>query len=170
MTESPYVVRKLDPRQLAVALVALAGYFVIFVGILDRRPSLFVVAAAALGAYSLWRGSILLRVDGDGMLIGRGFGYAYGDRRALRAQVPWSSVDEVLLVASGVGEEEVAVRLRDDAPLPWGVKGVIRDPDAADPVAPELRTSIPPGKLDRPALAGAVAAFGGVTVQDRTSV
>ena len=171
MTESrPYLIRKVPLPQLAVALLALVGYFVVVVGIMDRRVSPFALGILAVGAYVTWSGSILLRVDAAGVLIGRGFGYAYGDRRPLRAQVPWSSIDEVLVVASGVGEEEVAVRLRDDAPLPWNVKGVIRDPGAPDPVAPELRTSVPPGKLDRPGLAAAVATFGGMPVQDRTSV
>lgn len=169
MTEpSPYVVRRLERRQVAVGVLALAGYLTVVVGVMDRRPSWFALAIVALGAYSVWRGSILLRVDREGVLIGRGFGYAYGDSRPLRAQVPWSSVDEVLVVSGGVGEEEVAVRLTPDAPLPWDVKGVIRDPANPDPIASELRTPLPPGRLDRMSLAAAVAGFGGgVPLLDR---
>lgn len=68
-------------------------------------------------------------------------------------------------MSSAVGEEQVAVRLRPDAPLPWDVRGVIRDPTAPDPVPPELRTAIPAGKLDRMALERAVAGFGGGAVR-----
>lgn len=154
---------------LVQGLVGIAVFLVVVIGFMDRRPSWFWLAIVALAGYSYWRGSTVLRVDGDGVRIGRGFGYAYGDTRPLTALVPWSSVDEVLLISTGVGEEQVAVRLRADAPLPWDVRGVIRDPDAPDPVAPELRTAIPAGKLDRPALAAAVAAFGGgVALVDRT--
>ncbi len=63
----------------------------------------------------------------------------------------------MLVRSEGLGEQKVAVRLRDDAPLPWEVKGVIRDPQNPNPVAPELRAALSRNEIDRPSLAAAVA-------------
>ena len=149
--------------QVAIALAVLAA--ISLVRGEAPSPVAVVVVALVVGAMGLARASVVLRVDGDGVRIGRGLGYAYGDTRVLTTTVPWSSVDEVLVVSSGVGGEQVAVRLRPEAPLPWNVRGVIRDPSAPDPVPPELRTDIPAGKLDRTSLERAVAGFGGGAVR-----
>ena len=167
MTEpDAYTVRRVPPGTLTQIAIALAVLAVISF-VLDDAPSPFVVVVpvVVVGAMSLARASLVLRVDDEGERIGRGFGRAYGDSRVLTTTVPWSSVDEVLVVSSGAGDEQVAVRLRANAPLPWDVRGVIRDPAAPDPVPPELRTDIPAGKLDRTALERAVAGFGGGAVR-----
>jgi len=163
---SLYVVRQTPVRVLVVSIAGLAAFsaFSAFV-VGGGTPTLFIVVAISIIVAQVRAASVRLRVNADGVRIGRGIGYAYGDRRALSATVPWTSVDEVLVIASGVGAEQVALRLRSDAPLPWGVSGVIRDPNAPDPVPPELRTELPPGSLDRRALAAAVAAYGGGTVK-----
>lgn len=152
-------------------LVGIAAFGVIAFGVMDVRPNPFMFVVIALSGYAYWRGSVVLRVDQRGVLIGRGFGYAYGDTRPLTAHVPWSSIAEVLLVHLPGAEEHVAVRLRADAPLPWNVRGIIRDPNAPGPIAPELRTSLGHGKLDRAALSAAVATFGsGVAVVETSQV
>lgn len=157
--------RKVPAGTLAQVAAGLAVVAAISLVAGNAPPTVFVVVAVVVGASGLWRASVLLRVDGDGVRVGRGLGHAYGDTRVLTTTVPWSSVDEVLVVSSGVGEEQVAVRLRPDDPLPWDVRGVIRDPSAPDPVPPELRTDIPAGKLDRMSLERAVAGFGGGAVR-----
>ena len=150
--------------QMAVGITA---FLVITIGFMDRDFNPFWLAIVAFGLFSYWRGSAVLRVDRDGVLIGRGFGYAYGHTRPLTAKVPWTSIVEVLLIHAPTGEEQVGVRLRHDAPLPWNVQGVIRDPNAPGPVAPELRTALPQGKLDCASLTTAVGVFGnGVPVVD----
>ena len=158
--------RKVPADALISVVIALALLAVISF-VLGDVPSPFavVVLVVVVGAINLARASVLLRVDDEGVRIGRGMGRAYGDTRVLTTTVPWSSVDEVLVVSSGAGDEQVAVRLRADAPLPWNVRGVIRDPSAPDPVPPELRTNVPAGKLDRMALERAVAGFGGGAVR-----
>src|SRR5687767_6115747 len=100
------------------SLVVVVAFLVVVIGVMDRRPNVFWLLVFATGAYSYWRGSIVLRVDRAGVRIGRGFGYAYGDTRPLTAAVPWASIDEVLLIHAPTGDEQVAVRLRPDVPLP----------------------------------------------------
>ena len=163
----PYVIRHLSAGTLAQGVAGVGVVFAIAKLVLDRGPTPFWLVIVALSALSFWRGSVVLAVDRDGVRIGRGFGYAYGDTRPLSAQVPWSSIGEVLLIHQPSGQEQVAVRLNGDAPLPWDVRGVIRDPRGPSPIAPELRTALPRAKLDRAALSAAVMAFGGgVAVTD----
>jgi hypothetical protein len=95
--------------------------------------------------------SLVLKVNASGV-------------RFRRAFVPWSSIHSV--VTEG---EQVGVRLRPDAPLPQGVRGVIRDPAGTPQVPPGLRHRI--RRLDSDALGRAVAAFGGgVGVEYRPTI
>jgi hypothetical protein len=134
-----YVVRRPRPSAL-VSFLLTAGVLTVFVTRFDfSRPIFALVLLVALGA--LYRDTQVLRVDEKGV-------------RMRPAFVPWSSIDSV--VADG---EQIGVRLRRDAPLPEGVRGVIHDPAGTPQVPPALRRRV--RRLDHDALAAAVAAFGG---------
>jgi hypothetical protein len=72
--------------------------------------------------------------------------------------VPWAAIRELVLF-TGTGDHEIGLRLREGAPMPGGVRGVIHDPRRPDDVPPSLRAPLP--RLDRERLARAVSVFGG---------
>jgi len=149
------------------AVSAVAGLVLVLLVWENRPPLPFLLAFVAIALSQLWRGSLLLRVDAAGIRLGRGLGREYGDTVVRATTVPWASIDSVRLVRS-VGEgEEIDLRLRPDAPLPAGVRGVIRTPGETDVTAPELRLALPAGALDRAALQRAIAGFGGGAVPVR---
>ena len=120
---------------LAIQLVLAIGGCVLAILEFDF-PTALIVIVGVLALYRLWSLSVLLKVDDDGVRVGRAF-------------VPWGSIAAV--VADG---EQVGVRLRHGAQLPHGVRGVIHDPDGTPSVPPDLRVRVP--RLDRAALAAAV--------------
>jgi hypothetical protein len=99
-------------------------------------PAVLIVVVGVLALYRLWSLTLVLKVDDDGVRLGRAF-------------VPWHSIDSV--VAEG---EEVGIRLRREAELPREVRGVIRHPDGSISIPPDLRIHVP--RLDRAGLAIAV--------------
>ena len=144
----PYVIRR--PRLTAFVPLLGAGAIVAFVFVFDF-PRWFAVAAAALALFEAWRGTLVLRVDAKGVLIGR------RSRRIPPPMVPWSSIHEVALTETD--PPEIEVRLKQGAPLPEGVDAAIDDPSRPSVTAPQLRMAVP--GADRLALAAAVDAFGG---------
>lgn len=156
--------RRVDPRSsllLAGAILAFAAFSTAF----DVRPPVFLlVAAVAISVINVRRASLLLRVDTAGVRLGRGFAPGAGRSVVRSVTVPWASLGSVRLVRSVEAAEAIDLRLRPDAPLPDGVRGIIRAPGQSEVSAPELRLSLPPGKLDHEALRRAVTAFGGGAV------
>jgi hypothetical protein len=130
-----YTVRRLKLRDVVSLLigVAVAAYVI---PKFDYAKVIVPVMAITwlVQAYSE---SLVLKVNASGVRLKRAF-------------VPWSSIASV--VAEG---EQVGLRLRPDAPLPQGVRGVIHDPNGPPPVRLRVR------RLDTDALARAVAACGG---------
>lgn len=130
-----YTVRRLSLRDFLSLLigVAVAAYVI---PKLDYAKVIVPVMAIAwlVQAYSE---SLVLKVNASGVRLKRAF-------------VPWSSIASV--VAEG---EQVGIRLRPEAPLPQGVRGVIHDPNGP----PNVRQRV--HRLDADALAQAVAASGG---------
>ncbi len=144
----PYVIRRLRPAAFVPLLGA--GAIVAFVIAFDF-PWWFAAAAVALALFEAWRGLIVLRVDAQGVLIGR------RSRRIPPPMIPWSSIHEVVLTETD--PPEIEVRLEQGAPLPQGVNAAIHDPARPNVTAPQLRMAAP--GADRPALAAAVQGFGG---------
>jgi hypothetical protein len=134
-----YVVRRAR-LQTVLSLAAVVVIAIVFLKGFGFSPVILaaVVAVALVQAYNQ---ALALRIDESGV-------------RLPPATVPWSSIDSV--VADG---DEIGLRLRRDAPLPDGVRGVIHDPQGTPQVPPALRRRI--RGLDRAALESAVAAFGG---------
>lgn len=71
----------------------------------------------------------MLRVDEQGVALGRGVENEWRTQRLDGAAVPWSSIDEVVLLTpgpfGGEGAPEVGVRLRQGAPLPDGASSIV---------------------------------------------
>ena len=128
-----------------------------------------VAAVLAIAGFQAYQRSLVLRVDADGVRLGRGIEYELGYQRMMGATVPWSSVRDVVVLSPGPlagGPAQVGVRLKPGAPLPEGARAVVSDPSRPDEVAPDLRTAVP-GGFDRVRLERAVAAHGaGVRVVD----
>ena len=144
------MVRRVD-RRAALQLGAVGLVFVVVVAFMNQRSPLPFVCFAVFAAFNLRQASLLLRVDASGVRLGR-------------ITVPWSSLSSVRKVRSLGEGEELELRLRPDARLPDGVRGIVRAPGETDVSAPELRLALPPGTLDRDALRRAVTAFGGGAV------
>jgi hypothetical protein len=154
----PYVIRR--PRPAAVTplfgLVAIA-VFVLVLDIDFPVPPLWIlVVGGAFAVYEAWRTTLVLRVDGKGVLLGR-----RPNRRTRQPNVPWSSIHEVALTETD--PQEIEVRLRLGAPLPDGVAGAVHDPSRQYGRAPQLRMPVP--GADRATLAAAVQHFGGVPLR-----
>jgi hypothetical protein len=145
----PYVIRR--PRFPALAPLLGAAGIVAFVFVLDFSRW-FAAAAVALALYEAWRGTLVLRVDAKGVLLGH-----RPSRRLAQPFVPWSSLEEVALTETD--PPDIEVRLKPGAPLPDGVDAAIHDPSRRSVSAPRLRMPLP--GADRTALAAAVEAFGG---------
>lgn len=95
----------------------------------------------------------------------------YGGRLAT---VPWRSIAEVVLLPPhisapsdlGTSVGAIGVRLRPDAPLPAGVRGIVREPGEAGPL---VTRPVQGWSLDRTRLLAAVSAYApGVPVVERT--
>jgi hypothetical protein len=93
----PYVVRRLRP-ELLITVGALSVLAILAVAAFDWSPA-FIAVAAAVAAVNLWLGSVVLRIDGNGIR------FAHGRRARF---IPWDAVED--LTATG---DEIAVRLRD---------------------------------------------------------
>ena len=145
----PYVIRRVRP----LALVPLAGLVAIvaFVVVLDfdvLSPVYLVGIAALLAFYEVWRRTLVLRVDADGV-------------RLTSVTVPWSSIEEIALTETD--PPEIEVRLKHGAPLPQGVHGAVHDPTRPYVSAPQLRAPAP--DADRTQLTAAVEGFGAVPLR-----
>jgi hypothetical protein len=141
--------------------------FAAFAALVVEAPRWFLALVLLSGAYNLYqrlRPRTLLQVDAEGIrMAGQGGRLAAAPRR-----VPWSSVREVVVMSppatvaavGGLVGVEVGVRLRQGAPLPDNVRGIVHDPTRPDAVPPGLRVALGSSPLDRDRLAVAVAAFG----------
>jgi hypothetical protein len=98
-------------------------------------PLLFLVAFAAVVLYGAWQRSLVLKVDGRGVQLGRGVRYEYGSPQAMVTRVPWSSIRDVVVVSPG----------------PYAVQ-------------PDMRTRVT-DRFDRGRLEAAVAAHGGRVIE-----
>ena len=131
-------------------------------------PLLFVVAFGLIVLFQAWQRSLVLKVDAEGVQLGRGVRSQQGDRRTTVTSVPWSSIRDVVVSSpgpiGGEGGTEVGVRLRPGAPLPRGARAMISDPRSPDAVQPDMCTGVP-GRFDRQRLAAAVAANGAQVVE-----
>lgn len=160
-----YRLRKVDPRRATRALagLAVAVAFVVFGGFIDTFGNLaflFLAVFAWSALSDVWRSSLRLRVDEDGVFLRTGAGLD-------NVSVNWGSVRELVLAVAylpGTMESRptrLGVRLVAGAGLPSGARAVIHDPDDPDAVSPALDASVADLHLDREALAAAVAAHGG---------
>lgn len=160
-----YRVRKLDLRRALRGLPGLAVAVAVFVlgGFVDAFGNVaYVFLAAIVGsaAWDVWRSSLRVRVDADGVFLRTGPGMD-------DVAVNWGSVRELVLTVAYVpGSMEarptrLGVRLVPGAGLPSGARAVIHDPDHPDAVSPALDASVAELRLDREALEAAVAAHGG---------
>ena len=131
-------------------------------------PLFFIVAFGLIVLYQAWQRSLVLQVDAEGVKLGRGVRYEYGDQRTMITAVPWSSIRDVVVISpgpiGGEGGTEVGVRLRPGAPLPQGARAMVSDPRNPDAVQPDMCTGVP-GRFDRKRLAEAVAANGARVVE-----
>jgi hypothetical protein len=136
-------------------------------------PDWFLVALLGMAAWTIYvrtRPRPMLRVDAGGVqLISQDRPLPwYVPSSQIQRRVPWPSIWQVVVMApppaamtgDGLVGAEVALRLRQGAPLPANVRGLIHDPARADAIAPALRLALGPEPLDRERLAAAVAAFG----------
>ena len=161
-----YTVRR--PRVGALAPLLVLPVFLVATQALGLPafPRVVVVLFLVFAAYVAWQRTLVLKVDAEGVQLGRGIEYVYGRQQLAGAAVPWAAIRELVLF-TGVGDPEIGLRLREGAPMPSGVRGIIRDPERPDEVPPSLRTKLP--NVDRQRLAGAVSAFGrGARLVDAT--
>jgi hypothetical protein len=145
----PYVVRKL---RLAPVLQMVVVTAFLFLGPrllgLSGFPVIFVAVFIATGLWYGWQATLVLRVDDAGVrLLHR---TPQRNRRDV-AVIPWTSIHELVLTEDD--PPQFAVRLKNGAPLPAGVRGVIHDPDRPT-TAPELTVELP--RADRNALTIAI--------------
>ncbi|MGI8699504.1 MAG: hypothetical protein ACR2J0_10240 [Mycobacteriales bacterium] len=158
----PITARTIVPELLGPAV--LVGWLVLSPRIGGHRPPgifwAFLVLVVGLRAVQFRNGRVALEVGPKGIRLGQ---TANRYSRRLVA-VPWRSIAEVVVLAprmsapedlaTNVGE--VGVRLRPGAPLPAGVRGIVREPGGTGPlVTRPLRGST----LDQTRLAGAVSAY-----------
>ena len=163
MTEGRYVLRRPSPNALAPLLIVPIAIVLIRV-ILDARiPVRFFGFLAAAALVNAWRASLLLRVDGDGVRLGRGMAYRGGGNAALTIAVPWRDVAAVVVF----GDEPSASGCGPKAPLPAGLGAVDRGADGRAEIPAGVRVSIPPGRLDLTALDAAVRGSGDGAVVER---
>ena len=148
-----YTLRRIGPAAILPGAILLVALGLSLAGAIPIPPEVFLVLLA-LGFYQGAQRTLILRVDADGIRLGRGVMYEYGAARTLRTDVPWEHVREVV-----VGPGEVGVRLKQGAPLPDGARSIVSDPGRLDALAPDLRVAVP-GRFDRAKLESAVAAHG----------
>ena len=155
-----YTLRRIGPAAVLPGAILLVALGLALAGVIPIPPEVILVLLA-LGLYQGAQRTLVLRVDADGIRLGRGVMYEYGAARTLRTDVPWAHVREVV-----VGPGEVGIRLEEGAPLPDGARSMVSDPGRPDALAPDLRVAVP-GRFDRAKLEAAVAAHGpGVPVAD----
>lgn len=168
MVAAPYVVRwpvsakTLLPEVVGPAL--LLGWLALwprFGG--HRLPGIFwvfLVLVVVLRAGGIRNGRLALDVGPVGVRLGQSATLYRGRLVA----VPWRSIAEVVVLAPRVSSPAdlgasvwaVGVRLRPDAPLPAGVRGVIREPGGAGPL---ITRPVRGWTLDRTRLLAAVSAY-----------
>ncbi len=149
-----YTLRLPRPVALIPVGVLLALLALMALDVLPAFSPVVVAVALVLAAFQAWRRSLVLRVDEDGVELGRGVRYEYGTARAAITTVPWSSIREVVVISGTTGPTSVGVRLQPGAPLPTGARAIVEGAGA------DLRTDVP-ARFDRTRLAEAVAAHGG---------
>lgn len=154
-----YVVRALRPA-MVLPLAVLGAWVAFSVLVVDSVPSLFIAVAVVLIAVQIRAQSLVLRVDGDGVRIGR------GEAQRGPVRVPWRSIEALELRSPLAGEPELGVRLRAEAPLPGRVTAVIRDRDGRAEIPAALRVTIPAKRLDLAALRAAIPP-GGPALEQR---
>jgi hypothetical protein len=169
------VMERWRPRRvglLAVNLLVLAAGVAWAVRVV-RVPGWFLVVMLGLGAWRLYahmRPRPMLRVDAGGVQLisqDRPVPWYWPSSRVQR-RVPWPSIWQVVVMApplaamtgDGLVGAELGLRLRQGAPLPANVRGLVHDPGRPDAIAPALRLGLGNEPLDRERLAAAVAAFG----------
>ncbi|MQA05498.1 MAG: hypothetical protein GEV07_23195 [Streptosporangiales bacterium] len=103
------------------------------------------------GVWGIIRPGVQLSVDERGVRLGE-------------AQVPWTSVWQVVLVRDAPapgkvepGPAQVGVRLIRSAPLPKGIAGVIYDPRDPSAIPDQLRSRVTDGRVDAVGVQAAVA-------------
>jgi hypothetical protein len=141
-----YTLRRIGPAAVLPGAILVVALGLSLAGAIPIPPEVFLVLLA-LGLYQGAQRTLVLRVDADGIRLGRGVMYEYGAARTLRTDVPWEHV------------REVGVRLNEGAPLPDGARSMVSDPGRPDALAPDLRVAVP-GRFDRAKLEAAVAAHG----------
>jgi len=155
-----YTLRRIGPAAVLPGAILLVALGLSLSGAIPIPPEVILVLLA-LALYQGLQRTLILRVDADGIRLGRGVMYEYGAARTLRTDVPWEHVREVV-----VRPGEVGVRLNEGAPLPDGARSMVSDPGRPDVLAPDLRVAVQ-GRFDRARLEAAVAAHGpGVPVAD----
>ncbi len=165
---APYVVRwpltakTLVPAMLGTAL--LVGWLALWPGIGGHRPPAifwaFLVLVLVLRAGRIRNGRIAFEVGPAGIRMSEPV-TLYGGRLVA---VPWRSIAEVVVLPPrvsspadlGTSVGAVGVRLRPDAPLPGGVRGIIREPSGAGPL---LTRRVQGWTLDRTRLMAAVSSY-----------
>ena len=155
-----YTLRRIGPAAVLPGALLLVALGLTLAGVIPIPPEVILVLLA-LGMYQGVQRALVLRVDADGIRLGRGVMYEYGAARMLRTDVPWAHVREVV-----VGPGDVGIRLKEGAPLPDGARSMISEHGRPDAVAPDLRVAVP-DRFDRARFEAAVAAHGpGVPVAD----
>jgi hypothetical protein len=153
----------------AAALLPLVAVpVVIAAGSVFGFSPLFIAAFAAIAALGAWQRSLVLKVDDQGVALGRGVRYEWGSPQGLVTRVPWTSIRDVVVVLPGPfggdGGTEVGVRLNAGVPLPQGARAIVSDPRDPDAVQPDMRTRVG-DRFDKQRLEAAVAAHGGRVVE-----
>ncbi|HEY8581443.1 MAG TPA: hypothetical protein VIL49_00795 [Capillimicrobium sp.] len=124
-------------------------------------------SVAAMTAWAVWHGSVVLRADAAGLALLRG-PVRVGDTATVGAvTLPWTSVDAVTVGGGIGGATVVSARLKPTAPLPDDVRGILRDAEGRATPPAEVRAQIAGDRLNRAALA-AVAQHAGVRVVEGT--
>jgi hypothetical protein len=164
----PYVVRwPLTARTLLPELlvpVFLVAWLVLLPRIGGHRPAtffwVFAVLVVILRVNQLRTGRIALEVGPVGIRIGQ-TPTLYSGRPVA---VPWRSITEVVVLPPrvlspadlGRSVSSIGVRLRPDAPLPAGVRALVREPGG---VGPLVTRPVRGWVLDRNRLVAAVSAY-----------
>ena len=158
------------PRATALLPLLAIPVLIVFAEVvgLPGFPLLFLLVFAGVVVYGAWQRSLVLKVDADGVQLGRGVRYEHGSPQAMITRVPWSSIRDVVVVSPGPfndnGATEVGVRLHAGAPLPQGARAIVSDPRDPDAVQPDMRTRVG-DRFDLRALDAAVAAHGSRVVE-----
>lgn len=169
----PVTAKTLAPDLLALVLVA--GWLALRPRIVGHsEPIAFwvlVALAVVVRAVQIRNGRIALDVGPVGVRLGQR-ATALGGRPVA---VPWRSIAELVVLPPrvfspadlGRNVGAFGVRLRPDAPLPAGLRGIIREPSG---VGPLVTRPVEGWTLDRPRLLAAVSAYApGVRVVDHST-